>query len=108
MTTKSELIDQIDRLTKLTDALRSDNRKKAANIAARDQQIATLQQQPIELVPIKRAASDAGIDHKLALRWCERGWIKSATRQGGRWFANVDDLKLTAALRGPLRRSLRL
>jgi hypothetical protein len=101
MTTKSELLAQIDKLTQLTDTLRADNEQKARRIAAQDHALATLRQNHDELVPLKSAAREAGVKHKTAWVWAERGWIKSARKDGGRWFANIDDLKLMATTRAP-------
>jgi chromosome segregation ATPase len=97
--TKSELEDQIAKLTSSLDALRVANATKDQKLAEQQDQISTLKHQREELISLKPAAAQAGVSYEVARRWCEGNIVASARKVGGRWFVNPADLSSIARLR---------
>jgi hypothetical protein len=97
---------KIAKLLQIAEELRADNARLAAKLADRDRAIADrdariseLVREDAKLTRLKAAALTLGIDYEQARRWCARGFLESARRQGGLWFCNIEDLRAIAIAR---------
>jgi hypothetical protein len=83
--------------------LRADNARLVAErdaaLAERDARISELTREAAKLTRLKTAALTLGLDYERSRRWCERGFVKSAQKQGGLWLCNIDDLRAVAIAR---------
>jgi hypothetical protein len=94
---------EIAALLEIVEKLRADNARLAAErdaaIADRDAQISELARGDAKRTRLKTAALTLGVHYEAARRWCERGFVESARRQGGLWLVDIEDLRAVAIAR---------
>jgi hypothetical protein len=99
MARETKMPPEMVALLKTIERLQADKARLAAKLAERDARIGELTPKRAAPVRLKTAALTLGIHYEAARRWCERGFVESARRQGGLWFCDIEDLRTIAIAR---------
>jgi hypothetical protein len=83
--------------------IRADTQARAARFAEVGMNIPVIKQR--EPVALQIAAFEVGMKYDTALKWAADGLIPSATKIGGLWSCDIEDLRRVATMRGLIKPS---
>jgi DUF1365 family protein len=99
MAREPKMSPEMTALLRTIEQLQADNVRLVAKLAEREAALTELTRKRAQLVRLKTATLTLGIHYEAARRWCERGFVESAQRQGGLWLVDTEDLRAVAIAR---------
>jgi hypothetical protein len=101
MPTKSELQRLLEEFQRHVAQQAAKLAEQAELIESQQSTIAALTKPSRTLKRLKTAAAEAGVSYEAARRFCDRGLLASAQKQGGLWFCDAKELRAVFAQRVP-------
>jgi hypothetical protein len=95
MAREPKMSPEMTALLRTIEQLQADNVRLVAKLAEREAALTELTRKRAQLVRLKTAT----FHYEAARRWCERGFVESAQRQGGLWLVDTEDLRAVAIAR---------